>query len=433
MTLKEHWQRFRALPKWEQAFLACFVALIAHYGSTKGTGTVAYPRTNADVQYFTDKGSYVTNDYVHIDFDTVVVPASANFFGACRELSKSNDTDWVEFYTNTVGGVNPPADIPFANATNFNFLFYTDWTPAPSVHTNGVLYVNWGVEQPPLIIETPSDSSKALHAIPLNTEMEMTSDVWIQSVELTDGIRSRPYLIGNPQSFWKYGFNTQKRCDQRSVFNKLLIDIEWTGEDDTFYYAYGFQSSVSADAATSETPLLKLYQTNGVVYAEFFRYLSATYTYQIPKGRVTLGFYEKGKDIRLYVNGEEKMVPFDVSTQIMYQDNYLTLCGLVSKTLPVPTGSVKFYGCKLFLDDVLVHEYIPAVNVNTGRAEIFDPFEEREYVYTWLWWNSVSAEFSVPDDVVMGGNEIVAPKPLEGFSSDNNLLETLELNEGEEE
>ena len=31
-----------------------------------------------------------------------------------------------------------PLDIPFANATNYNFLIAANYIPAPTVHTNGV-------------------------------------------------------------------------------------------------------------------------------------------------------------------------------------------------------------------------------------------------------------------------------------------------------
>ncbi len=151
-------------------FLVVCFSMIMMQAVTKGWGTVTYLRTDTDVQYFYDRGSYVTNDYVYVDFTTQVVPSSANFYGEYRELEKTNATDWVEFVNTTIGDFAPPQAIAFDNATNFNFRFYTDWTPGPSVVTNGVLHVNWGVP----IVAPPPDS---VIGLPVRTEINLEEEL----------------------------------------------------------------------------------------------------------------------------------------------------------------------------------------------------------------------------------------------------------------
>lgn len=118
------------------------VALVIH-GSTK-RGQVIFPQTEAGRGYINDAGSFVTNDYVHVDFVTRIVPSSANLLVDYREVASTNAEDFASLVSTTFAEFTVPQDIPFGNATNFNFYIYTDWTPGPSVQTNGVLHANWG-------------------------------------------------------------------------------------------------------------------------------------------------------------------------------------------------------------------------------------------------------------------------------------------------
>lgn len=113
------------------------------YGSTK-KGTITYPVTEQGRAYLIDKGSYVTNDFVHIDFERRIVPEDANVIIDRRQLDMTNDTDWVTHLESTFAAFAVPTNISFADATNWNWIVYTDWVPPPTVLTNGVLHVNWG-------------------------------------------------------------------------------------------------------------------------------------------------------------------------------------------------------------------------------------------------------------------------------------------------
>lgn len=118
------------------------IALFLH-GATK-RGTVSYPATELGRAYLQDRGSYVTNDWVHINFERRIVPETANVYLDRRALDQTNDTDWVTHIASTFAEFTVPTNVPFANASNYNWIVYTDWVPPPTVLTNGVLHVNWG-------------------------------------------------------------------------------------------------------------------------------------------------------------------------------------------------------------------------------------------------------------------------------------------------
>ena len=109
------------------------------------TGMVEYPRTDADLAYLTDHGSYVTNDYIHIDFIRhPIVPDSAGFIVEVYELADTNYEHGVTLVETTFADFPVPCDVTMDNATNYNAICYTPWTPGPAVQTNGVWHTYWG-------------------------------------------------------------------------------------------------------------------------------------------------------------------------------------------------------------------------------------------------------------------------------------------------
>lgn len=135
------------LPWWDRAvrcaLLGPFVVGMIVYGSTKAR--VTYPRTEAGRAYLVDRGSYVTNDFVHLDFERRIVPDDAALVIERRGVASTNDMDWAEFLRTTFAAFAVPADLPCAGATNWTWIVYADWAPEPSVHTNGILETKWGV------------------------------------------------------------------------------------------------------------------------------------------------------------------------------------------------------------------------------------------------------------------------------------------------
>lgn len=141
--MKKLVERFRRLTPTEKALAVVAIALATMYGGAK-TGTVTYPYTDPEIRYLFDAGSYVTNDYVHVEFTrSAVVPDSADFLGYYRSAESTNDEDWVEFLATTFAEFHSPSNVPFAGALTNSFAFFTTYSPGPVVHTNGVAVVNW--------------------------------------------------------------------------------------------------------------------------------------------------------------------------------------------------------------------------------------------------------------------------------------------------
>ena len=132
---------------WRWSKLPMLVAFcgLAYYGSTKNAGIVSrvyFQFTDPESRYLVDNGSYVTNDFVHVDFTRHVAPGSAelriDYYPV--DTPASNVVDAAEnLVTTTFDDFPVPQNIAFENATNYHFVVYTTWTPGPSVHTNGVL------------------------------------------------------------------------------------------------------------------------------------------------------------------------------------------------------------------------------------------------------------------------------------------------------
>ena len=136
--------------KWDALIVAPFVLCLIFSGSTKHIARITYPRIDPEVWYLRDYGSYVTNDTVHISFTrNIIIPATAWFYLYGLESTYTNESDWAEHsfcaYSNTFANISQPLDIQYANASNYNWMAFTDWTPPPVTHTNGVAYVVWQV------------------------------------------------------------------------------------------------------------------------------------------------------------------------------------------------------------------------------------------------------------------------------------------------
>ena len=109
------------------------------YGGGKGRVTVSDP-------YIQDAGSYLTNDIAHVAISkrSQMLPDDTEILVYARQLDQTNATDWVRLEPNLtlqqyllVEGVYHH-DYALPNATNHDVLVAANFTPAPTVHTNGV-------------------------------------------------------------------------------------------------------------------------------------------------------------------------------------------------------------------------------------------------------------------------------------------------------
>ena len=140
-VVRDEWRKCRDRAA-KAVFLAASLAGVLYGGSKRAT--VSYPQTEAGRQYLVDRGSYVANDYVHLDFARRIVPDDAALVVERRQVAATNDTDWAEFLRTTFAAFAVPTNLPCAHATNWNWVAYADWAPPPSVHTNGILEARWG-------------------------------------------------------------------------------------------------------------------------------------------------------------------------------------------------------------------------------------------------------------------------------------------------
>lgn len=117
------------------AVLAVSCTLLAR----KGRVTVADP-------YVQDAGSLLTNDVAHVSIRKRVqmLPDDTEILVYARQVDLTNATDWVRLEPHLtlaqhllVEGVYS-WEYALNNATNHDVLVAANFTPAPTVHTNGV-------------------------------------------------------------------------------------------------------------------------------------------------------------------------------------------------------------------------------------------------------------------------------------------------------
>lgn len=117
------------------AVLAVSCTLLAR----KGRVTVADP-------YIQDSGSFLTNDVAHVSITKRVqmLPDDTEILVYARQVDLTNATDWVRLEPHLtlaqhllVEGVYS-WEYALPNATNHDVMVAANFTPAPTVHTNGV-------------------------------------------------------------------------------------------------------------------------------------------------------------------------------------------------------------------------------------------------------------------------------------------------------
>ena len=140
--------------KGEAALVAPLVVGIVMYGGSKGI--VRFPYTDVEKRYLFDAGSYVTNGYAHVAFSALILPQSATIYAYSRPYGSTNDAEWVERMMVSLAELATPSniytrDIYYEGAEDSEMMVFTDYTPSPVAHTNGVAVVFW---QRPSINET---------------------------------------------------------------------------------------------------------------------------------------------------------------------------------------------------------------------------------------------------------------------------------------
>lgn len=138
LLLADYWrskkikETLRELGIAKSAIIAMLVSAAIYVGGTK-QGTIVID------DYLVNDGSYITNDYVHIAITraTDTIPTSTEILVYARELSSTNSSDWARLSPHLTFA-DHPYDYTLANATNYNILVIANFSPSPTVHTNGV-------------------------------------------------------------------------------------------------------------------------------------------------------------------------------------------------------------------------------------------------------------------------------------------------------
>lgn len=96
-------------------------------------------RVTIDDYYIRDAGCYLTNDVVHIALakSVLMLPDDTDILVYARPWDSTNATDWVRLEPHLTFA-DHPYDYALFQATNYNVVVAASYTPAPTVHTNGV-------------------------------------------------------------------------------------------------------------------------------------------------------------------------------------------------------------------------------------------------------------------------------------------------------
>ena len=100
---------------------------------------VQFWSASTDTVYLIDCGSYVSNNLVHIEFETRLLPDSAMIFlDYIPKDAEPNASNYSTFKAMTSAEWPRKVDFDFECATSNKWVMYTTYTPGPVVHTNGV-------------------------------------------------------------------------------------------------------------------------------------------------------------------------------------------------------------------------------------------------------------------------------------------------------
>lgn len=100
---------------------------------------IGFLRTDPEIVYLIDNGSYVSNNVVRLEFSTRLLPPSAELFlDYIPKTEPADSTAYTTYLSGSVETVPNVVEFEFENAISNRWIFYTTYTPGPNVHTNGV-------------------------------------------------------------------------------------------------------------------------------------------------------------------------------------------------------------------------------------------------------------------------------------------------------
>lgn len=100
---------------------------------------ITFLQTDPEIKYLIDEGSWVSNNVVHLEFSTRLLPSSAPLFlDYIPKTEPPESNNYSTYLAGTVESVSNTVEFTFEGAISNRWVFYTTYTPGPNVHTNGV-------------------------------------------------------------------------------------------------------------------------------------------------------------------------------------------------------------------------------------------------------------------------------------------------------
>ena len=135
--------RLREAPGGVRCALAALTVWAVAYGGSKPGPS---GRISIDDPYIRDNGSWLSpsNNVAHVAIakKSPLLSDDTAILVWAREMAQTNAADWVRL-TPHLTFADHPHDYQLPGiATNYNVLVAADFTPAPTVHTNGVWSIN---------------------------------------------------------------------------------------------------------------------------------------------------------------------------------------------------------------------------------------------------------------------------------------------------
>ena len=141
---------FQVLTTRQRIDVAIVMMLIFGWSAYKSTAThkekkpegvepILFVHADPKLPYLFDSGSYVSNNFIYLSFTSRIIPEDAPLFldyiPKTEPFDSENYTTYLAGYLNTFPN---PLIVEFENACSNRWVFYTTWTPGPTVHTNGI-------------------------------------------------------------------------------------------------------------------------------------------------------------------------------------------------------------------------------------------------------------------------------------------------------
>jgi len=142
LHIYNHVPRVADAPRAVRCALALLSVWAVLYGGSKGPSG----RVTVSDPYIQDAGSWLSpsNNVAHVAIAkrSPLLPDDTAILVYARELAQTNAADWVRLTPHLTFADHPHDYLLPGVATNYNVLVAADFTPAPTVHTNGVWSIN---------------------------------------------------------------------------------------------------------------------------------------------------------------------------------------------------------------------------------------------------------------------------------------------------